>query len=93
MKDSDPDFLILSWKLNCSTAFEITRDEWMNGMIAMNVDGLKTLRRVLDEIKKVILKEDDMFKDLFFFLFKFFAGDKKTLDAHTCIGVWEYIKF
>ena len=32
IKDQDTGFLVLSWKLNCDNAFEISRDEWMNNL-------------------------------------------------------------
>jgi len=78
IKDQDTGFLVLSWKLNCDNAFEITRDEWMNNLTIFACYRIKDVISKISEWKKDIQRED-IFKNFYNWCFKYMRGDKKKV--------------
>lgn len=90
IKDQDTGFLVLSWKLNCDNAFEITRDEWMNNLTIHACYRIKDIISKISEWKKDIQRED-VFKNFYNWCFKYMRGDKKKLETEQCKTLWDLL--
>eukprot|EP01091_Cochliopodium_minus_P002264 TRINITY_DN1212_c0_g1_i1.p1 TRINITY_DN1212_c0_g1~~TRINITY_DN1212_c0_g1_i1.p1 ORF type:complete len:586 (+),score=188.95 TRINITY_DN1212_c0_g1_i1:54-1811(+) len=90
IKDNDTGFLVLSWKLSCDNAFEISRDEWMNNLTIHACSKIKDIISKISEWKKDVLK-DDSFKNFYNWCFKYMRGDKKKLETEQCKSLWDLL--
>lgn len=77
--DEDPAMLIICWKLNCKTLWEISKDEFMNGFSINGCYSLKTIKEKIRQWKSELQKNDTLFRKFYNFVFDYLREDKTVL--------------
>eukprot|EP01087_Luapelamoeba_hula_P020146 TRINITY_DN680_c0_g1_i1.p1 TRINITY_DN680_c0_g1~~TRINITY_DN680_c0_g1_i1.p1 ORF type:complete len:395 (+),score=66.43 TRINITY_DN680_c0_g1_i1:102-1286(+) len=90
-EDTDPGLLIVLWKLDASTQWELSRDEFVGGWTTLgtgNIDGMKNKlvewRRELDTTEH--------FRKFYFWVFDYLREEHKTiLTMEECTTIWSML--
>lgn len=86
--------LILAWKLDASQMCRFTREEFLKGCKAMQVDTLKGIQNKLPELVTEVTDNPETFKDLYRFTFKFGLDTmtgQRILPADMAIDLWKLV--
>ncbi|KAI1297279.1 Lipase maturation factor 2 [Halotydeus destructor] len=89
---SDIRVLILAWKMKAQVQCEFTRDEFIDGLVNMQVDSLAKLRCKLDQYAQELV-DQEKFKDFYQFTFNYAKADSaaKCLDLEMAIAYWDIL--
>jgi len=85
--DDDPLMIVVAWKLNCQTMWQISRQEWMDGFSLVGCRTLQDIKEVAQKWKKEIAADKEAFKTFYYFVFNYLRGQKKVLEIDTVIVV------
>jgi len=89
--DEDPLMLIMSWKLNCKTVWEISRNEFMNGFTIQGCCSLEQIKTKGKEWYSEIKSNDQQFKKFYNFVFDYLKEDKTVLLIDEAIVLWNIV--
>jgi hypothetical protein len=81
--DDDPLMMVVAWKLNCGTMWEISRQEWMDGFSLYGCHTLKQVSEKAQQWKRDVRADDDEFQSFYFFVFNYLRGQKKILEMDS----------
>eukprot|EP01127_Copromyxa_protea_P017463 TRINITY_DN5315_c0_g1_i1.p1 TRINITY_DN5315_c0_g1~~TRINITY_DN5315_c0_g1_i1.p1 ORF type:complete len:617 (-),score=129.10 TRINITY_DN5315_c0_g1_i1:59-1843(-) len=87
---TDLGLLLIAWKLNCTTTFEFTLEEWMIGWSTQGCVTLEDFKEAIQKWKKDIQDPNN------YITFYTFCGDylkegKKVLPINEAIQAWDLI--
>lgn len=86
--------LVLAWKLNAKQMCQFTRQEFVIGLRAMKVDSIRGIQARLPEIVQELTVNNDLFKDLYRFTFRFgldVNSGQRILPADMAIVLWKLV--
>lgn len=86
--------LVLAWRLNAEQMCRFTRSEFVNGCRAMRVDSVRSIQAKLPELVADVLKDPEMFKDLYRFTFRFgldAESGQRILPSDMAICLWRLV--
>lgn len=86
--------LVLAWKLNAEQMCCFTKSEFVQGLKNMKVDSIKGIQNRLPEIVTELQKDNELFKDLYRFTFKFgldVATGQRILPSDVAIVLWRLV--
>lgn len=86
--------LVFAWKLDAGQMCRFTRSEWINGLKAMKVDSLKGIQQRLPEIVTELENNNDLFKDLYRFTFRFgldVVTGQRALPSDMAALLWKLV--
>eukprot|EP01118_Nematostelium_gracile_P009874 TRINITY_DN3344_c0_g1_i1.p1 TRINITY_DN3344_c0_g1~~TRINITY_DN3344_c0_g1_i1.p1 ORF type:complete len:478 (+),score=122.35 TRINITY_DN3344_c0_g1_i1:159-1592(+) len=89
--DEDPLMLIISWKLNCKTVWEISRDEFMNGFTIHGCVTIDQIKQKSKEWHQEIRNNDVQFKKFYNFAFDYLKEDKTILGIDESLLLWKIV--
>jgi len=85
--------LLLVWKLQAKTPCEFSREEFMQGMIALGCDSVDKLRNKMSSLEQEI-QDPNIFKEFYQFTFNYGKANtpgQKGLDADVALAYWNLI--
>lgn len=86
--------LVLAWKLNAEQMCRFTRSEFVNGLKAMRADSIKSIQTRLPEVVSEVEQDDELFKDLYRFTFRFgldSASGQRILPTDMATVLWRLV--
>jgi len=86
---NDIGMLLLAWKLNTSTLWSISKDEWITGW---SVHGCHSLEDIKEKIKfweDMIRQDDFIFTKFYKFIFNYLKEDKRIIAIDEAILIWD----
>lgn len=86
--------LVLAWKLSAEQMCCFTRTEFINGLKSMRADSLKSIQTRLPELVSEVEQNDELFKDLYRFTFRFgldSASGQRILPTDMAIILWKLV--
>lgn len=86
--------LVLAWKLNAEQMCRFTRTEFVTGLKNIKCDSIKALQGRLPELVQEVEENDELFKDLYRFAFKFgldVATGQRILPTSMAIILWKLV--
>lgn len=86
--------LVLAWKLNAEQMCRFTRTEFINGLKSIRADSLKSIQSRLPELVSEVELNDELFKDLYRFTFRFgldSASGQRILPTDMAIILWKLV--
>lgn len=86
--------LVLAWKLNAEQMCRFSRNEFALGLKHMKVDSIKGIQSRLPEIVSELERDNELYKDLYRFTFKFgldVCTGQRILPAETAIVLWRLV--
>lgn len=86
--------LVLAWKLNAEQMCCFTKNEFVQGLKSMKVDSIKGIQNRLPEIVAELQRDNELFKDLYRFTFKFgldVATGQRILPSDVAIVLWRLV--
>jgi len=86
--------LLLAWKLDAKQMCCFTREEFTCGLRNLRVDSLKSLQNRLPELVTEVKNNDESFKNLYRFTFKFgldSASGQRILPVDMAIILWKLV--
>lgn len=84
--------LVLAWKLNAEQMCRFTRSEFVNGLKNMCVDSVRGIQTCLPELVQEVEKNQESFKDLYRFTFKFgLDSPSRSLSIDMAISLWKLV--
>jgi hypothetical protein len=88
--DDDPLMMLVAWKLNCQTTWEISRQEWMDGF---SLHGCHNMRQITEKTTqwRNEIKNAEEFKSFYYFVFNYLRGEKKVLEMDSVELVWDML--
>eukprot|EP01105_Mastigella_eilhardi_P014042 TRINITY_DN3193_c0_g2_i2.p1 TRINITY_DN3193_c0_g2~~TRINITY_DN3193_c0_g2_i2.p1 ORF type:complete len:232 (+),score=75.35 TRINITY_DN3193_c0_g2_i2:471-1166(+) len=89
--DSDPLMLILSWKLGCKHAWEISRDEWVNGLTIYSAGTMEKIRKKIGEWRKA-LSDREPYSSFYDYVFDYLRGEQKCLAMQEAQLAWQILE-
>ncbi|XP_019880864.2 DCN1-like protein 3 [Aethina tumida] len=86
--------LVLAWKLNAEQMCRFTRVEFVNGLRSMRADSIKSIQTRLPEVVADVEQNDEQFKDLYRFTFRFgldTAAGQRILPTDMATVLWRLV--
>lgn len=86
--------LVLAWKLNAEQMCRFSRNEFAQGLKLMKVDSIKGIQSRLPEIVSELERDNELYKDLYRFTFKFgldVCTGQRILPAEVAIVLWRLV--
>lgn len=86
--------LIFAWKLKAEQMCRFTRNEFINGLKLIKADSIRTIQLRLPDIISDVEKNDEQFKDLYRFTFKFGLDNtigQRILTMDMAIILWRLV--
>ncbi|XP_018566355.1 DCN1-like protein 3 [Anoplophora glabripennis] len=86
--------LVLAWKLNAEQMCRFTRPEFLNGLKGMRADSIKSIQSRLPELVCEVEQNDELFKDLYRFTFRFgldSASGQRILPTDMATVLWRLV--
>lgn len=86
--------LVLAWKLNAEQMCRFTRTEFINGLKSIRSDSVKSIQTRLPELVSEAEQNDELFKDLYRFTFRFgldAASGQRILPTDMAIILWKLV--
>ncbi|CAH2002594.1 unnamed protein product [Acanthoscelides obtectus] len=86
--------LVLAWKLNAEQMCRFTRSEFVNGLKSIRVDSIKSIQSRLPDLVNEVEQNDDQFKDLYRFTFRFgldSATGQRILATDMAALLWKLV--
>ncbi|KAJ8953945.1 hypothetical protein NQ318_019188 [Aromia moschata] len=86
--------LVLAWKLNAEQMCRFTRSEFVNGLKVIRADSIKSIQSRLPELVSEVEKNDEQFKDLYRFTFRFgldSASGQRILPRDMAMVLWRLV--
>lgn len=86
--------LLLAWKFNASQMCRFTRKEFVDGCKAVKADTIKGLQSKLPELENEVMDDNEKFKDLYRFTFKFgldVEDGQRALPTCIAIELWNLV--
>lgn len=77
------EMMVLLWKLDCKTQFQISRDEFVQGLRRLSVKNAGGIRRLVPSLKKDLNPKSGNFHDRFKSFYKFCFNYNKNPDARS----------
>jgi len=92
VSDDDISLFVLAWRMQAKTVGEFTRDEFVDGLVALSVDDLPKLKAKLASLRAEVANERT-FRDFYAFLFEYGAGRLtnpaiKCIEADAAVALW-----
>jgi len=86
------DFLMLSWKLNTKTPFEVSRFEFLGGFDQMNASDISSIKKRLQDLRNR-LQDSKLFRRFYQFCFDFVKAtpQAKQIDMETATATWSTV--
>lgn len=88
--DSDDIALyVLAWKLGCAMPFTVQRKEWCQGLAALGVDSLPTMKSIIPALRAET-SHPKSFKEFYFWIFMWLRHSEmvKFLQVETAVTMW-----
>lgn len=85
--------LLLVWRLQAKTPCEFTREEFMEGMIALGCDSVDKLRNKMPSLEQEI-QDPNRFKEFYQFCFNYGKANnpgQKGVDTDVALAYWNLI--
>lgn len=86
--------LVLAWKLNAEQMCRFTRKEFVTGLKKLRADSIRSLQARLPEVVVEVEKNDESFKNLYRFSFKFgldSISGQRILPMDMAIVLWKLV--
>ncbi|XP_066594801.1 DCN1-like protein 3 [Prorops nasuta] len=86
--------LVLAWKLNAEQMCQFTRQEFITGLKTMRVDSVHGIQSRLPEIVQELNANNDLFKDLYRFTFRFgldVSSGQRILPVDMATVLWRLV--
>ncbi|XP_060521543.1 DCN1-like protein 3 isoform X2 [Cylas formicarius] len=86
--------LVLAWKLGAEQMCRFSRSEFVNGLKSIKCDSIKSIQLRLPDLVKEVKENDDMFKDLYRFSFKFgleSLSGQRILPTNMAVVLWRLV--
>ncbi|XP_050299712.1 DCN1-like protein 3 [Anthonomus grandis grandis] len=86
--------LVLAWKLNAEQMCRFTRIEFVTGLKSIKCDSVKAIQTRLPELVQDIEENDELFKDLYRFAFKFgldVQSGQRILPTNMAVVLWRLV--
>lgn len=86
--------LVLAWKLNAEQMCRFTRSEFITGLKTIRADSLKSIQIRLPELVSEIEQNDELFRDLYRFTFRFgldSASGQRILPIDMATILWRLV--
>ncbi|CAG9773730.1 unnamed protein product [Ceutorhynchus assimilis] len=86
--------LILAWKLNAAQMCRFTRSEFVNGLKSIKCDSVKAIQNRLPELVQELEQNDELYKDLYRFAFKFgldVQSGQRILPTSMATILWKLV--
>ncbi|XP_030745392.1 DCN1-like protein 3 [Sitophilus oryzae] len=86
--------LILAWKLNAEQMCRFTRNEFVTGLRNIKCDSIKSIQNKLPELVIDVEQNDELFKDLYRFAFKFgldIQSGQRILPTNMAVILWRLV--
>ncbi|XP_017782660.1 PREDICTED: DCN1-like protein 3 [Nicrophorus vespilloides] len=86
--------LLLAWKLEAAQMCRFTREEFVTGMKKLRADSIKSLQARLPEVVVEVERNDESFKNLYRFTFKFgldSAEGQRILPMDVAMILWRLV--
>lgn len=86
--------LVLAWKLQAEQMCRFTRSEFIDGLRAMRCDSIKSIQLRLPELVSELKHNDEQFKNLYRFTFKFGLDasiGERILSTEMAIVLWRLV--
>nr|CAH7733559.1 unnamed protein product [Callosobruchus chinensis] len=86
--------LVLAWKLNAEQMCRFTRSEFVTGLKNIRVDSIKSIQSRLPDLVNEVAQNDDQFKDLYRFTFRFgldSATGQRILPTDMAAVLWKLV--
>ncbi|KAL1498017.1 hypothetical protein ABEB36_008880 [Hypothenemus hampei] len=90
----DLKILVLAWKLNAEQMCRFTRSEFVNGLKSIKCDSIKAIQTRLPELVQEVEQNEQLFKDLYRFAFKFgldVQTGQRILPTSMAVGLWKLV--
>lgn len=80
----------ISWKFECKTMGEISRNEFIKGCEKARCKSIEDIKRLVETTEKTLKNDTNQFKQFYMWVFDFAkeGEERKTLDAETAVGMW-----
>ncbi|KAG2393904.1 hypothetical protein C9374_003668 [Naegleria lovaniensis] len=90
--ESDPLLFVLFYKLGCKTAYNITPDEWKQGMSELKITKFDQLKKKIQQVKQDIYNDANQFKEFYEYVFDYSLEEgAKTVPPDVAIGQWKLV--
>jgi len=90
--ESDPALFVLFFKLNCKLGYNITPEEWKQGMSELKVTKFDQLKKKLVQTKQEVYADATQFKEFYDYVFDYsLEQGAKTVPADIAVGQWKLI--
>lgn len=86
--------LVLAWKLNAEQMCRFTRSEFIEGLKGIRADSLKSIQARLPELVSEVERNDELFKDLYRFTFRFgldTSSGQRILPTDMASDLWKLV--
>lgn len=86
--------LVLAWKFSAETMCKFTRHEFVSGCRSIKADSIKGLQSRFPDLLHEIQEDQEKFKDLYRFTFKFGLDaevGQRILPSDMAIGLWKLV--
>ncbi|XP_076267701.1 defective in cullin neddylation 1 domain containing SCCRO3 [Rhynchophorus ferrugineus] len=86
--------LILAWKLNAEQMCRFSRTEFVAGLKNMKCDSVRSIQNKLPELVVEVEQNDELFKDLYRFAFKFgldIQSGQRILPTNMAVILWRLV--
>jgi DCN1-like protein 3 len=94
LKPEEFKVLVLAWKFEAEVMSRFTRQEFIQGCKAMNVDSIKGIQNKLPEFVTQTVNDPELFKDLYRFTFKFgldTLSGQRILPVDMAVSLWALV--
>jgi len=91
LKPDEFKVLVLAWQFGAEQMCKFTRHEFLQGCKALKADSCKGIQSKLPEVAAQVVADNDMFKDLYRFTYKFGldnSSGQRILPIEMAVSLW-----